>query len=60
MITHKEMVKVICQRYNLDAATANQQAKSDVEIIHFCNRKDALRTIESYNKWMDEMEELGS
>ena len=60
MITHKEMVEVYKERdYGLNAAEINQSVKDDREIIHFCGRKEVLKSKEAYHGWLDEMERLG-
>ena len=56
MITHKEQCEVYYLRYQLSAASAAENSKLDREILN--NREDRhhLQSKESYNTWLDDLE----
>jgi len=56
MLTHKQRVKIICKRYHLNAAEASQFVASEIPRQM---GKENFRTEEKYNKYLDELEELG-
>ena len=59
MITHKEQCQVYHDRYRVSATEAASHARLDREILDNRDDRHNLSSVESYNKWLDEMEGLG-
>jgi len=60
MITFKEACEVYHERYRLSAPEARQNVKLDFEILDNRENRHHLYTKESFNQYLQEMEDLGS
>ena len=60
MISHQDQMEIYFKRYNLNAAEAAENAKSDRQLLQFLKNNQALKTKFHYTQWLQQMEILGS